>query len=500
MGVAVLIRRAAVAVLLVSGVASHASAQFDVSGAPRATAPLTILQINDVYSTVPIEGRGGLARVATIKRQVEAAGGRPLLMLAGDFLSSSVTSTVFQGEQMIATLNATGLDYATLGNHEFDFGIEILLQRMAEARWTWVIANVVDRQTGGIVGGAAPYVVREYGSLTVGIIGLCIADDTVTGPAFERVQVLDPIETAAKYLPEMRAAGADVIVALTHLAYGTDRILAERFPEIDVIVGGHEHYPITSTVGRTLISKAGTEARYVARIDVMGGAERHIELMEVDASIAEDPETARIANEYEAKLDAALEHQIATTSVPLDGVGAQLRTSETNLGNLVADAMRAAVGAEIGLVNGGGIRGDRVYPAGPLTRRNMLEIHPFGNVVCRIDVPGRVLLAALEHGLSSYPVAAGAFPQVSGLTLRVDRLAASGSRARDVLVNGTPLDPNRIYTVAVPSFLLEGGDGYDAFKGQRVAIGPESGPTITSAIEQFIRGKEIAPQVEGRVR
>jgi 2',3'-cyclic-nucleotide 2'-phosphodiesterase (5'-nucleotidase family) len=125
-------------------------------------------------------------------------------------------------------------------------------------------------------------------------------------------------------------------------------------------------------------------------------------------------------------------------------------------------------------------------------------MHPFGNVVCRISIPGRIVLAALEHGLSALPLADGGYPQVSGITLRVDAGAPPGSRARDVIVNGDPIDANREYTLAIPNFLLDGGDGYDMFKGQRIAIGPESGPMVHAAIERFISGREIAPVVEGR--
>ena len=112
--------------------------------APRARAPLTILQLNDVYSTVPIDGAGGLARVATLKRRLSEAGLTPLLVMAGDFLSPSVASSVFKGEQMVAALNAAGLDMATFGNHEFDFGADVLRQRMKESKWQWLASNLVD--------------------------------------------------------------------------------------------------------------------------------------------------------------------------------------------------------------------------------------------------------------------------------------------------------------------------------------------------------------------
>ncbi len=128
--------------------------------AARAAAPVTFLQINDVYTTVPIDGLGGLARVATLKQNIAKAGRTPFLVLAGDFLSPSVASSVFKGEHMIAALNAAGLDLATLGNHEFDFGDDVLIQRMHEATFQWVVSNVVDTNTGQPIGGAAPYVVK----------------------------------------------------------------------------------------------------------------------------------------------------------------------------------------------------------------------------------------------------------------------------------------------------------------------------------------------------
>ena len=123
----------------------------------RSAAPVTFLQINDVYTTLPVDGQGGLARVATLKQNLAKAGRTPFLVIAGDFLSPSVASSVFKGEHMIAALNAAGLDLATLGNHEFDFGDDVLIQRMHEATFQWVVSNVVDTKTGQPIGGAAPY-------------------------------------------------------------------------------------------------------------------------------------------------------------------------------------------------------------------------------------------------------------------------------------------------------------------------------------------------------
>src|SRR5262249_46760585 len=159
--------------------------------------------------------------------------------------------TVFKGEQMIASLNAAGLDVATLGNHEFDFGMDVLLTRMKEAKFDWVISNVVDRQTGKPVGGAAPYLIRTFGPLKIGIIGLCLTTEGIGPDVRRRLDIVNPLQAAAKYLPAIQAERVDAIVALTHLTFSEDRALATRFPQIDLIVGGHEHFPITAVENRT---------------------------------------------------------------------------------------------------------------------------------------------------------------------------------------------------------------------------------------------------------
>ena len=495
--------RCVIAVLIVLFGWAPASAQ-DEPGSPRVNAPLTILQLNDVYSTVPVDGAGGLARVATLKKQLAAAGRTPLLIMAGDFLSPSVASSVFQGEQMIAALNVAGLDIATLGNHEFDFGDDILIQRMQQAKWTWVVSNVVDTKTNKPIGGALPYVVRDVGPLKVGFIGLCLTTEEISMQKLTHTQVLDPLAAAAKYLPLLKKEGANVIVAVTHLAFAEDRRLVTRFPEIDLVIGGHEHYAITTTEGRTLISKAGSDARFVARIDINRRppetVERFYELIPINSSIPDDPDTAAVVKSYEDRLGPALDEIVGETTVPLDADTVRLRANETNIGNFFADAARADVGADVAIVNSGTIRGDRVYPAGPLSKRTILAMHPFGNVICKIEAPGGVIVEALENGVSRYPATAGLFPQVSGLTFRFDPSAPAGSRVREVSVAGKPLDPKATYTIAVHDFMLKGGDGYAMFAGQKVLIGPETGNLLVSALERLVADKKIiSPAIEGRI-
>jgi 5'-nucleotidase len=236
-------------VLLFGSLTFNAHAQEpEPASAARNRAPVTFLQINDVYTVEPTDGLGGLARVATEKKQLAAAGHSPFLVIAGDFLSPSVASSVFKGEQMIAELNATGLDVATIGNHEFDFGDDVLIRRMREARFTWVVSNVVDAKTGEPIGNAVPYLVKTFGTLKVGFIGLCLNTLEVSGDKLTHTRIIDPIVAAKKYVPVLKQQGAQVVVAVTHLSYLTDRAMVEALPQIDLVIGGHEHYPITATV------------------------------------------------------------------------------------------------------------------------------------------------------------------------------------------------------------------------------------------------------------
>jgi 5'-nucleotidase len=471
---------------------------------PRAQATVTFLQINDVYSTVPIDGIGGLARVATLKQQIAASGRAPVLVLAGDFLSPSVSSSVFKGEQMIAALNAAGLDLATLGNHEFDFGEDVLIQRMREAKWQWVVSNVTDLRTGKPIGGAAPYFVRTYGTLKVGFIGLCLNTSEIDRQNLTHTRLDDPIASAARYVPILEREGAQAIVAITHLAYATDRALLEKFPRIALIIGGHEHYPITSTVNGTLVSKAGSDARFVGRIDLgrrpNGSIERFFELLPVTSALADEPRTAAVISGFESRLSTELDKVVGNTTVPLETRDQALRASETNIGNYFADAMRSDVGADVALMNSGSIRGNRVFSAGPITRRTIVALHPFGNVVCKISLSGQALLDALNNGVSGLPLPAGRFPQVSGITLRVDVSAQAGSRVRDVRIGGQPLDLKKIYTLALPDYVLKGGDGYRMLMGQRVVVDAESGHALTDVLEKAITAQRtISPAVDGRI-
>ena len=377
---------------------------------------------------------------------------------------------------------------------------------MRESSWEWVVSNVLDAATGEPFGGAAPWIVRDYGELKVGFLGLCLIGEEITAKNRQGVEFLDPFATTERYLPVLESQGAEVVIALTHFDFADDVRLARRFPEIDLIVGGHEHFPITTHVERTLITKPGSDARNVARIDVSRPAvdapiEKHFEMVPIVEGMAEDPVTAGVVADWEHRLDRELAITVGATGEPLDAVAETVRSGESNLGNLFADAMRRETGAEIAILNSGSIRSNRIYPAGDLTRRDLIAMHPFGGIACAVEVSGQTLAAALENGFSRLGESAGRFPQIAGLQIEVDAERPAGQRLASVSVGGQPLDPARQYTVAITDYMLEGGDGYSMFEDANVLIGPQAGSMLVSILEQTIREQQpLAPRVEGRIR
>lgn len=486
------------------------------SPARQRTVRVTLLQVNDVYQIAPVDRgrRGGLARVAALRRKVLEESPNTLFLLGGDTLAPSVASSIFKGRQMIATWNAAGLDYAVLGNHEFDFGPEVLRERMKESRFVWLGSNVVEAATGKPFAGMPLYVVREIGGVRVGLFGLLTPETAHSSKAGTSVEFRDPCTTAKEIVPQMRERGAQVVVAITHLTLSEDKALARCAP-LDVIIGGHEHTLLQSLSGRTPIFKMGSDARNLGRIDLnISPADGALESVDWEAipvtkemldesKLTEDAAVASVVGEFEKKLSAELDQPVGVTRVELDARQRTNRSRETNLGSFVADAYRRWAGADVAIINGGSIRSNTTYGPGTLTKRDAISILPFENHAVKIEATGAQLRAALEHGVSRAAEDAeeGRFPQVSGLEYTFDARRPAGSRVVSVTVGGRPLDERKIYTLATSAYLLTGGDGYTMFRDARPLIEPEAGPLEANVlIDALVAAKEIAPRVEGRIK
>lgn len=473
------------------------------------TVNITFLLTNDIYNVENETGRGGFARLNAVVKAERAKGGNVIYAHAGDLISPALLSGFDQGEHTIVLTNIAPPDIFTPGNHEFDFGPDIFLARMKEAKFPLFAANL--RTRGGVpVEGFRDTQIRDIGGLKVGFVGLTADDSPVKSSPGDGLVFAPTFETALARAAELKAQGAEFIVAVAHAKREVDQKLYQS-GVFDIILSGDDHDLALFYDGNSVLAESMTEANFVTAIDVM------VEVKEKDgkrsiswwpdfrvidtASVTPDPETQARIEAYRAELDQDLNVVIGTTSEPLDSRKALLRTRETAMGNLIADALRAATGADAAITNGGGIRGDRQYPAGAqITRRDVMTELPFGNRTVKLQVTGSSILAALENGVSDVANSAGRFPQVSGLTFTADLTRAPGQRVSNVMIAGKPLDPAASYTLATNDYMAAGGDGYTALKDGKPLLGVRDGKLMANDVIAYITArKTVAPKVEGRI-
>jgi 2',3'-cyclic-nucleotide 2'-phosphodiesterase (5'-nucleotidase family) len=307
---------------------------------------------------------------------------------------------------------------------------------------------------------------------------------------------------------QLRARGARVIIALTHLAMSDDKKLA-RSGLVDVILGGHEHELLQSHAGHAPIFKWGSDARVLGRIDLhIYRKTGRLESLDwagipITAATPDDPVAAAVIAGYEQRVSAELDKPIGRTAVELDGRSLSSRTRETNLGNLIADAFRQGTGAEVALFNGGSIRANAILPVGPITKRDVVAMLPFETPIVKVEITGALLKAALENGFSKIveESEAGRFPQIAGMAVECDGRKPAGSRVVRVTVGGQPLDERKTYALATNAFLTGGGDGYAMLKGLKFLIPPESAEIDSTVLANVVaKAGDVAPAVEGRIK
>jgi 5'-nucleotidase len=437
----------------------------------------------------PVAGRGGLARVATLARGLRARSPHTLFVLAGDTLSPSLLSTLRRGAQMIEGWNAVGLDVATFGNHEFDFGAAVLAERMRESRFPWLSANVLDRATGRPFGGARGGLSWDFDGVRVGLIGLTTPEAARTSNPGPGVRFDEPLDAGRAALAAL--GPLDLKVAVTHLPLRQDRELAGALA-LDAILGGHDHDPMVHEEGRAVIVKAGSDAVNVGQVEyeVRCGAviARRQRLIPVGEHLAEAADVAALVREQAALLARELDTEVGRAAVPLDARESYTRREETPLGRFLAGLLRDRVGAQVGLLNSGAIRGNRVIPAGPITKRDIRALLPFSNTVTLLEVTGSALRAALERSVDELPRPTGHFLQTAGIGMTVDPTRPAGQRVGPVTIEGRPLDPASLYRVAVPDYLARGQDGYPMLAASRVLLAPEDGPGLIETVLEGLAG------------
>jgi len=477
------------------------------------TVRITLLHLNDVYQIQPLEqGRvGGLARVATLRKRILAESpNNTLTFFAGDTLAPSVESISelegkpLQGQQMIDAWNALGVDYAVPGNHDFDFGDAVLRERIKASRFPWLAANIFDNHTGRPFEGVLPSQLIQLSGVKVGLFGLLLPETEVSSSVSPDTNIREICSTAKPIVSRLRSQGATIVIALTHLEVAQDQELARCAP-VDLIIGGHDHVRVEDRSTGVPIFKVAADAvelgQVTLEVDGHTGKVRKLDwrVLPVTASIPEDPAFVQAMKKY-APLIAELSVPVGHTPVPLDARRQAVRTQETNLGSLVADALRQAAGTDVALVNGGAIRGDTVFPAGELTRREMLSIFPYRDQLVRLQVTGDILRSALENAVSKIEEVAdppGRFLQVSGLRFAFDPNRPKGERVLCVTVGGKPLAPAATYTLATFGFLAGGKDGYEMFRNLQATPALQEGRTPRDVLSDALRSGKPPPMPKG---
>ena len=471
-----------------------------------------ILQMNDVYEISPSasENVGGLARVATLRKNLLAKNPNTFTVLAGDFISPSVTGTLkyegkrIRGKQMIETLNVLGLDWVVFGNHEFDYDdLSDLQARLDESQFTWFAANArlkgttwtqqffKNKAAGGTDICPDNQVITlkdaDGTSINLGIFGVLI--NTGRKPW---VEYSDWNVAAQKNYQELKPK-CDVVVALTHLGIADDQKLAALLPEIPLFIGGHDHDNMRVPVGPSVITKADANAKtvYIHTLRYDKRAKKctvKSELKKVDASIADEPATAAVIEKWERIKNESLSSSgfnasavVTKLSQPLDCREAIIRYSQAPVGTMIGEAMMAVSRSKpvCALLNSGSIRVDDVL-SGTLTELDIVRMLPFGGGITEVEMKGSLLIRTLETSLGN---------KGSGGYLQYYLLRREESSGKWFL--GTnPLEDNKMYRVALPDFLLTGNEANMGFlKASLDANGKSSNPDIPTILKPDAKDK-----------
>lgn len=483
---------------------------------------MSLLHTNDTHAYVE-----QFPKLITAVNELRSQKENSLLLNAGDVFSGTLYFRQYSGLADLYFMNQLGFDAMTLGNHEFDKDSATLANFIKQANFPIVSSNIDmtnDADLGSLfntsIGGTDekgevfPAIIKEVDGEEVGIFGLTTEDTAFLANPGDNIVFEDAIAKATETIEMLEAQGVDKIIVLSHLGYQPDLDLAEKVDGIDVIVGGHSHTKLDAPVvvekeEPTLIVQANEYLKYLGVLDVTFDEKGVItdyagELKDLNLYTEDAAAKAKVA-EYKAPLTELQKQVVGSTSVALNGVRDDVRSKETNLGNLITDGMVAKanefIPTYIAMQNGGGIRAS--IDQGDITLGEVLTVLPFGNNLVTLDLTGEEILAALEHSVSA--PGAGGFMQVSGLKFKYDPAKPVGERVwyvEALTANGYgELQLDQTYRVATNAFTADGGDGYSMFKtakdeGRITELYIVDFEVFTSYLEKY---NPVSPVVESRI-
>ena len=439
---------------------------------------VVIMHTNDIRGHIlPGPDAGGSARLATVVRQV-----KPDLMLdAGGIFSGSLISDTFQGEPVVAAMNAIGYDAVAIGSIEFNFGISALRARSMQANFLLLSANATSP-----IDEIQPAAIYNAQGVRIAVIGLTSQEITGHPQNVKYVDVADTVRTLQDLLPRIRDR-ADAIILLANVTRAEEQRIAREFPEIRLIIGAHDEAELPTHIGQTTIVGAGKFGKYVGKLDLtfIEGKLKAIQSRLISLeSVDPEPSIVRLLEPYQAKLDEFLQRVLGHASGDLSRSTAR----ESHLGNLVADAVRAKTGTEITLITAADAQ--MGIPKGPITSRTLFEVLPSENTLVTMRLSGAQIKRILGRTVMS----------VSGVRVKLDSAKPEGKRLVSVrLENGTPLHDKDLYTVTTNDYLLMGGDGFTEF-ADGIDV-EDTGILLRDAVAEHIaRLGTVSPHLDGRIQ
>lgn len=501
--------------LLLSLAVPVCAAETTTSTTKDLTGHIVILHTNDVHG-----GIAGYAKLAAAKESYTASGAYTMLVDAGDYIQGDPTVSASQGKTAIELMNSTGYDAATVGNHEFDYGYANLKTISAQANFPILAANV---QYNGATAFDSHTIFTAANGKKIGVFGL-ETPETATKAHPAKIQGVtfvggqDMMKLAQTEVDTLKAAGCDYVICLGHLGIDAESTgnrsidVLNAVTGIDVFIDGHSHSTLdqikaatngTGKVGNAYLTSTGTKLANVGVVDIAPDGTITTSNVPLDTLTAENADTAAVIQRIQQQIDADYGAVFAQSEVQLNGEKAQVRTGETNLGDLITDAMLWQAGTlgekvDAAISNGGGIRAS--LSVGGLTKKDINTVLPFGNTLYLVKLTGAQLLEALEASTCSLPESIGAFPQVSGIEYTVNTGAKFSStenypgstygkpnavnRVTIQSVGGVAFDPAETYTIVTNDFLGAGGDTYYTFKSS--PVGYDTGVPLDEVLMDYI--------------
>lgn len=469
----------------------------------------TLLYFNDshvIYPVVDKHGeRGGVARAKTLVDSVKKENKNTIVLQGGDLGGGVLFGAVYHGFPMIEAFNKMPIDISNFGQHEFDFGVTEARNLVNKSKFQWISTNLKE-SSGKPFNNSKEYIVKKIGDFKVGFLGT--TDGMETTIQTTEIYQEDIIKSIGENLEKLKKEKVDFIVLLTQSEPELNIEILEKYPEINAVLAEEksEKYNFVTYVGEKPIVSPQGNMGSIVKIDIFknkdGKIKQSLEFLPVDSSVLSDKEMLKLEEFYKEKLDRDLGTVIAKNNVKLDsgfGENHHARYEESNVGNLIADAYKNHFNTEIAFMNGGGIRAN--IESGDFRLRDAISILPFSNKVGAFKYSGKTIVEALEHGVSSVDKKAGRFLQVSGMEYSYNPKNEVGSRVSNVTINGKPIELETIYTVALPLYIKNGGDGFQMLKNTMGVVEIDSEKNIDSDIfiDYVKKIKVLNPKLEGRI-